>query len=460
MTSLVKYFSSYFSPHRGSVQLKLDVKDNNRTKTLVFSESIPSVEISDLGHFAIAFFYTAAVIAFASLVIFQFANRPETSSRRIVPAAIGVANSGDGSSNTNRPAAAALLLLPPLYLDIQISCSNPPNCGPISLSVNYSGTTVASWCDASPMKIFNNGNDSVVTAVNVPLCYFGEKVFTTYTKGDLDVAGVVVDFFLINPGYNKSTGADVWQKDLRAQGIVKVFRGGTLVSPFFERGSNSAVNSLSNQEQQQQQPIRVVNIDSWQVKSLVLSQILNKAEGTAIPNSAIDDIPQPCDVAVQYEGRRPSWRANLVIFHAAYGTILTRSRSPDYRFIDVTMEIVGFTFLFTMGLQYLFRPWKWMFPGPGVPKKATDGVEGAAQEITDGSNDNINAKKYKNKSGRSSSMITDAEVQDVPIGSTSEHVNKNSNNDDHMNEQSGEEDTHPALSTRHHNKGSSFPVDL
>lgn len=291
-------------------------------KKVATAEDVPSSDISLVGHSLLSFLFVGLVVAYTCLSIFAFVERPEVevfSQQRI--------------SN-----------FPPIPIDITSECSNAPNCKTMTFTANWS----AAAAPASPFAACA-GTDQVVsydnasqlinpkfTVSNVPLCYIPDQTFTTFTTAPLKIQGLNVDMIL-NPGESDAT--------LKASGSITV---------------STADKKLN----------RLVNLDTWQIKTLVLGMNVKRRDDVIIEQSLYP-------IAIQYEGKRPNWRATLIIALNQVANVYDVSRPGTP--LDVVSSIGGAAGIIAAVLLFLTPVFRCIFPGD-EPKEVQDVEDGDAEE--------------------------------------------------------------------------------
>lgn len=271
-------------------------------KKVATAEDAPSSDISLVGHSFIAFSFVGLVIAYIIFSIIAFVDRPEVevfSQQRI----------------TNFPAVT---------VGITSECSNPPNCNTMKLLANYSNVASGSSpCFGQGLAIaYPNSSQLVNPKFNsdVLLCYVGDQSFTTFTTQPLAIQGVTVDMVL-NPGDTDPT--------LKASGSITV----------------STKDGRLN---------RLVNLDTWQIKTLVLGMNVKRRDEEIVEQTLYP-------IAIQYDGKRPNWRATLIVALNPVANVYDVSRPGTA--LDVFSSIGGAASLIGAGLLMLTPVFRWLFPG-------------------------------------------------------------------------------------------------
>lgn len=278
--------------------------------------------ISMLGHSVTTVTFVGLVIAYVVVVLFLYFTRPYHEEFMQVP-----------SSE-----------VPPIVLHLRISCTNPPFCGSVSVTINY---TDAPHC--APLLDSNlTGQLETVhqlgtlmppqreVAINVPLCHTPDALFSTNTAMPLRIPGVFVDFTAINPGVLRNGTHELSAKERQAQALVSVI----------------AVNQLTN-ELDENAMRRDLTVDTWQVKTLVVGQTVRMTDGVIASQ-------EPRALGVQYEGGRPSWRATLIISLAPFANVFDTKRPGS---LPGTIGSIGGAWAFLGTVFVVLSPiWTALFP--------------------------------------------------------------------------------------------------
>lgn len=330
MVGLATRLLWYYTPSTESVLCQA-------SGSVVTSEAYPSPKVSTCGHVFLSFLWIAAVASFGTFASYQWLTAPDVTTLAQVSA------SGQA----------------PLAVQLSVQCTNPPNCGDVTITVDY---TAVAGCASIPLrsKRIAAADSGAATIVPVTLCYTASTVFTTNTPGALAVPGVVVDFDAVNPGTDTYRGEPAPQ--LFAQGLVSIWTAdGT-------RG------------------VSTVAVESWQVKTQMVGQSITSRD------TAVESV-EPYPLAVQYEGRRPTWRATVVVALAPYANVATVLTGPHnfnvHKIVGLIGTIAGSVFTIGAVIAKLV-PWApKFFPGPAAATAkaavATRGASGAAEELISGS---------------------------------------------------------------------------
>lgn len=292
-------YVSFLTLTTSSTEGVVTKEDNKKVAT---AEDVPSSDISLVGHSLLAFSFVGLVIAYTVFSIVAFIDRPEVevfSQQRI----------------TN---------FPPLSVDITSECSNPPNCKTMTLLANYSRVAADSPCLGKGVSIaYPNASQLVnpaFTGSDVVLCYVGDQSFSTATTLPLAIQGVTVDMVL-NPGEMDPA--------LKASGTITV---------------STKDGRLS----------RLVNLDTWQIKTLVLGMNVRRRDDEIVEQSLYP-------IAIQYDGKRPNWRATLIIAMNPVANVYDVSRPGTV--LDVISSIGGAAGLIAGGLILITPLFGFLFPG-------------------------------------------------------------------------------------------------
>ena len=241
----------------------------------------PDPNLSTLGHVLMICLWYGLILAYGALVTYQWAIQPDAE----------VLTQVDSSG------------FDPVELFVQAQCTNDPNCGTLNITVNYDPSSACGYLSRPSSLIPPAGQW-------VTLCFTQSAVLTTLTTGPLAVFGITVDFSKINPGFNAT---DTFPS-LKAQGIVRIY------------GSTSeGITSL----------IRVVNLASWQVKTLLIGQSIRVKNNVVTSSSAYAS-------ATQYEGKRPNWRSTLVFALSPYVNLVTvQTQGPQFTVWSIFSLVAG-----------------------------------------------------------------------------------------------------------------------
>jgi hypothetical protein len=250
-----------------------------------------SPDISVGGHAFTAVFWLACIVSYSVLVTFQWATAPD------VDTFLQTASAGLG----------------PVTVHVHASCTRRPRCGDITVTADYSGVAACAHLPRTSVTV--PAADEMGAPIALALCFTGEHVYSSNTRGPLAVPGVLVDFASVDmfgeggdPAGNGSAPAPY--AGTRAFRAAKYGYGGT-PAPGGAAGDIAAgivrVTGAGGFD-------RTVVMETWQVKSLIVGQAAHERYG------AVDGV-RPYSVAVQYEGRRPSHRATLVVALAPFGDV-------------------------------------------------------------------------------------------------------------------------------------------
>ncbi len=244
------------------------------------NEPRPDPCINPTAHFILALLYFPTCLAFAAFIIYPWTIRPKVESFEIVSAST----------------------FPPVEVAISVNCSNPPWCGNVSLLINYTSSSASGGleCPVSANNLYtiaaastfpDNSSSSVIGPVIVPLCYVGPQIFNTLSAAPFfPVPGVMAEFAGINPGWNASALPNRPTPERLAYGTVTI-------SSVTRSTRGSAILT----------PLRVITVDSWQVKTALIGQ--------TVTTDTVDGTTTVVPVAqgIQYDGKRPSWRGTCLI---------------------------------------------------------------------------------------------------------------------------------------------------
>eukprot|EP01060_Flectonema_neradi_P029808 TRINITY_DN4206_c0_g1_i1.p1 TRINITY_DN4206_c0_g1~~TRINITY_DN4206_c0_g1_i1.p1 ORF type:complete len:390 (+),score=58.61 TRINITY_DN4206_c0_g1_i1:57-1226(+) len=257
-----------FSPIKSSV-----VDERNK-----MTDEIPSPHISKCAHRALICVYFVLCAAYLTFSIYNYVTRPwvetftqEASERFPVP-----------------------------EIRIRTQCFNDPFCGEITLTKNYTG---ASGCPQNPS--FQNivlGSPKLTDSHTTHLCFVPENNEMNTNTGDLLVTpGIVLDFSNISSGKQATP--------LAYSSVVVE--------------ATSSDGSIMR---------KVVNMESWQVKTFYIAMSIIKEEGEIKSYSYYAQ-------NLQYDGKRPTNRATYVIRLAQFANVYEKTRPGSW--IDVLAQLGG-----------------------------------------------------------------------------------------------------------------------
>ena len=224
------------------------------------------------GHICLSAFFVIAVLAYTILAFVAYFTRPELETFVQLPASQFDA----------------------FDVVLEASCSNPPYCGPITITANYS---LAPGCESHGTVVVPFAATVAKTpATKQALCYADTQLYSVDTANPITVNGLQVDFKGLNPGFDKSTTPETPMPAFRATGSVRV------TAPSIDAAFG-----------------RLVNMDTWQVKTLVLGQNIKRRDGIVVSRSVYP-------ITIQYEGKRPVWRSTLFIALAPLANVYDTER--------------------------------------------------------------------------------------------------------------------------------------
>jgi hypothetical protein len=263
------------------------------------AKTVLSSDISVGGHICLSLIFVLTVVAYSVLAFLAFFTRPEIEAFSQQPA-------------KNYDAVP---------IAVEVSCGNAPFCGNITIQSNYSDATTPG-CGHIGFKQDLHLAAVTGTPIKTPMqaCFVADQVFSVDTKKHLPLAGLLIDFSAINPGVNKS--AVPWTHNV----------------PFFQGAAVVKVVAGTYERQ--------VNMESWQVKTLMLGMNVKMRDGVVVSQELYP-------VAVQYEGKRPNWRATLLINLAPLANVYDTTRPGSV--LDVLASIGGAMSLLT-GFMIVLAP--------------------------------------------------------------------------------------------------------
>ena len=331
----------YFSPAQSPVLVQA-------TPTTVAAEYYPTTRISTAGHIIWALLWIGAVAAYSVLVTYQHFTLP------------------DAQSFSHEPAQDH----PMPVVTVAAYCSSAGQCGTIHVTADYSAAPT--WCQSGGPPVRNswpgwyglNGS-----TLSLPLCYTGETVFSTYTDAPMpSKLGVIVDFSAVwngaQPVAPPASGAPPatpapYSYPYPPVAAAAAGSAEAAYPPSSPAGSGSygVVRITSEQGGLD----KYVAVDSWQVKTVVLGQRLTNNNG-ALQTTEVYTI------AVQYEGRRPTLRATVVVSLAAFADVTRiKTKRGDVTFVGwmgLLGTMCGMAFMMNSIQNFLDPIFVRLFPGP------------------------------------------------------------------------------------------------
>lgn len=257
-------------------------------------------EIAYGGHICLGMTFLLTTLAYTAFALFAFFTRPETETFLQLP-----------TSNFGA-----------VPLKIEVGCNNRPNCGNVIVGVNYTGVSGCEGLDANQSSTSIVGSQvGIADAVTRQLCFTEQALYSVDTTAYISVPGMQIDFSAVNPGVDKSTTPHTADASLRATGSVRV------TAPEIDA-----------------QFRRLVNMDTWQVKTLVLGQNIKRRDGVVVERSLFP-------ISIQYEGKRPNWRATMFIALSPLSNVFDTERPGTL--LDTIASIGGATSMITAALIVL-----------------------------------------------------------------------------------------------------------
>ena len=307
----------YFTPAKSIVVDKV-------TPEMSVTEERPSVYISKLGHIVLGIIYSFMVFGYAALLVYNWWHRDsytEFSQQR----------SEDFG---------------PMQMQLYTYCTNPPFCGNITIRVNYSESSLPG-CTSQPDVVitgWQSGEDGVgkLNGTLVPLCFSGNPLFNTHFS-PLLIQGVTVEFSAINPGQNQYNNWTNWTQ--RAQGVVEVL----------DRTPATALADPLPISQSRR--LRLINMDTHQVKSLVVGQTALRDHGPITNRSGFP-------IGIQYDGKHPKWTGTFILAQHEVTDVTTIYKTGVLTIIGV-MGTAAFAAWVVFVFMIVIMPvWPLIFPGP------------------------------------------------------------------------------------------------
>jgi hypothetical protein len=162
----------------------------------------------------------------------------------------------------------------------------------------------------------------------------------------------------VNPGIDKSiVPTGVPAPNLAAYAEVNIYAA-----------SKASMSSSFNEILPEQGDVllRTVNMNSWQVKSLSFGQTITVKNGQ-VPSM------QPFPLYPRYEGRRPGWRATLLLaLHNVANVASTTDQAAPLTaggIIGLLASIAGCTFIVNTLMPYIVSGVKKVAPGPAEEER-------------------------------------------------------------------------------------------
>jgi len=247
------------------------------------AEDIPSPEINTAGHCCLSLTFVAASLAYTILAIYAFATRP------------------DLEVFTQQPTSR----FPKITVGIDTACSNRPYCGNTTIVSNWTVAT-GSECVGNSTSVLIPEAQNQAERVYADLCFVGDQSFSTESRLPFNIEALMVDM-IVNPG----------ETDAVTQ------------TPAPERKASGQVTVTSPQDPKF---ARLVTLDTWQVKTLVIGMNVKRRDGVIYERSLYP-------IAIQYDGKRPSWRATLIVAFSPLANVYDVSRPGTP--LDVISSIGG-----------------------------------------------------------------------------------------------------------------------
>jgi hypothetical protein len=265
-------------------------------------------EISLCGHACLSLTWLVLVVAYTVVALYAFFTRPEVDTfSQAMTSEFG-----------------------PVPLRLELGCTNAPFCGNATVAANY--TDHQATCGAVVPALAQEVFTGVATGAtsDMVLCYTPESLYSVDTKAYFTVPGLQVDFSAINPG--------VLEANKTASASVRV--SSPELDPRFRR---------------------LVNMESWQVKTLVVGQNVKRRDGAVISRTLFP-------LAIQYEGKRPNWRATFFVALSPLTNVYDTDRPGEL--LDVVASVGGAAGIVTAVLVLLTPLIAALLPGPAAGASA------------------------------------------------------------------------------------------
>uniref|UniRef100_A0A7S1QZM6 Uncharacterized protein n=1 Tax=Neobodo designis TaxID=312471 RepID=A0A7S1QZM6_NEODS len=297
MSSFGKKVIGYFTP------AKCNVVDPC-TPEFGVVEEVPSVYITKVGHATLGIIYSVFLFGYVAFLIHEWTIRPTYYQY----------NQLDADDYPIR------------NLRLYAECTDAPRCGDVNITVDYTGVMACRGippqrfqipaADATPM------HDVARYGVNLTLCYTEDPVFNTHNE-HLNIPGVIVTF-----GDIQATVANP------VQGIVRV----------------SEV-----QMDWTLKPLRLVNMDKKQVKTLVMTQSINQDHTEYV---SADAVP----LGIQYDGKHKSDRATFILAAAPYVDTINKWRTHWLTIVGTFGSCAMAAWVVFVIMLFIIPLWPVLFP--------------------------------------------------------------------------------------------------
>jgi hypothetical protein len=234
----------------------------------------------------------------------------------------------------------------------------------MSLLVNYSSPSTFKLYEAA-------AGSSLLGPIEVPLRSVGPQIFNTISSIPfLQISGVIAEFSGINPGLNASAAPNHPLPERAAYGIVTI-------SSVSQLGAGDGSGGVSSSPSSSVLPIRVVTVDTWQVKTAVIGQTvtIDKVEGGSASSSTYP-------MGIQYEGKRPTWRGTCVIALSTFANVRTLTRSSTLTVIASLGTSSYGSVMVLMAFVWVIPVLRLLLPSPQLVmiKKENDAVQLSGKE--------------------------------------------------------------------------------
>lgn len=306
MSAMSRKIVGYFTPAKSTIV-------DPCTPEFGVVEEVPSIYISKLGHIVLGLFYSIFMFGYVAFLIWQWTERPTYTEY----------NQHDSTEYQ------------PIPMRMYLACSNPPYCGDMTFTMNYTGVpgcdqirtrhVVVAAADAGRTSL------SYTTGYDVEVCFTRDPVFTTQIE-PLRLPGITVTFADLNNGSNPTTGNK--DETYLAQGIVNI-------------------TDLSNGTEV---PLRLINMDTVQVKTLVVSKTVHLDHGNAVRAEAFP-------IGIQYDGKHPSTRGTFILALAPYVDTINTWRSHWLTIIGTLGSCAMAAWVVFTIMLIIIPLWPVIFPG-------------------------------------------------------------------------------------------------
>jgi hypothetical protein len=297
MSSFATKLGGYFTP------AKCNVVDPC-TPEFGVVEEVPSVYISKVGHAALGAIYTVFLFGYVAFLIHEWTVRPTYHEY----------NQLDADEYPIR------------NLRLYAECTDAPRCGAVNITIDYTGVVACRGLPPQSIQLaaadVTPFSDVARYGVNVTLCYTQDPVFSTHNE-HLNIPGVVVTFADIQATVQSPV-----------QGIVRVAE---------VRPDRSV------------KPLRLVNMDKKQVKTLVMSQTISQDH-----SEFVSAVATP--IGIQYDGKHKSDRATFILAAAPFVSTINVWRTHWLTIVGTLGSCAMAAWVIFVIMLFVIPLWPVLFP--------------------------------------------------------------------------------------------------